>query len=116
LVAAAAIAAAALRNCPDPVFWSAVGDVAGGEAWDSMDDARIQAILALNRNPQASNEKTKKILCAALKDGSPTVRDSAAIAAQRCFGIPENEMLAGAEWGKLSEKLPKQILEWLECK
>lgn len=114
LVGAAAIAAAALRRCPDLAFWSAVNEIAEGEAWDSMDDARIQAILALNRSPFTCDVKTKKILRSSLNDESAAVRDSAAIAAQRCFGIPENEILAGGEAGRLSTRLQREVLEWLE--
>lgn len=113
LVAAAAIAAASLRLCPHPTFWSAVNDIAAGEAWDDMDDARIQAILALNRGPSRCDERVKIILRASLEDSSAAVRDSAAIAAQRCFGISENEVLAGGEAGKLPERLQRQVLEWL---
>lgn len=114
LIAAAAIAAASLRRCPEVAFWTAVDEIAEGEAWDSMDDARIQAILALNRGPFASDKKTKEILRSSLNDESAAVRDSAAIAVQRCFGIPENEILADGEAGTLPARLQKQVLEWLE--
>lgn len=115
-VAAAAISAGALRLSPSANFWSSVEEVASGEAWDKTDDARIQALLALNRSPFRSLERTKKILRESLKSGSAAVRDSTAIAVQRCFGVPENQVVAGGEAGELFTRLPKQMVEWLASK
>lgn len=114
LVAAATIQAASLRRCPEREFWSAVEDIAAGEEWDSLGDARIQAILALNRNPYLDAKQVKAILLKNLQNSSAVMRDSAAISAQRCFGIPENEIIAGGELGKLFDRIPTQVIKWLE--
>jgi hypothetical protein len=114
LVAATTINAAAIRRCPSPEFWIAVESVAWGEAWDKGDDARIQAILALNRRPGGCNSRTKEILLRGLNDDSPIVRDSSAIAAQRCFGIPEPEVISGRGEGTLRSRIGEAIEDWLQ--
>ena len=113
MAAAAAIAAAGLRRCPSAAFWKAVEDVAAGEAWDVENAARTQAILTLNRNPSGCGKATKQILRLSLKDSSPTIRDCAAIALQRCVGTAEPHVITKGENGSLVKQLPMTMIQWL---
>ena len=114
LIAAATINSAAMRSCPSLQFWRAVESVACGEAWDEGSDARIQAILALHKHPGGCSRGIKEILLRGLGDASPVVRDSSAISAQRCFGIPEPEVISGCGDGNLPGRIGPSIEKWLK--
>jgi hypothetical protein len=113
MVAAAAISSAGLRGCPEEPFWTVAKQVALGAAWDSGNDARVQALLVLHKVPGGCDAEVKNLLLTALADESPSVRDSAAIAAQRCFGVGESDIVVGGEDGTLFQRVPHEVAEWL---
>lgn len=114
MVSAGAINAGGLRHCPLAEFWDEVEKVAIGEEWDPDQDARVQAILALGSAPEEHHQKTRLILRHCLSSTSAVIRDSAAIAAQRCAGISTlDQKNAGAEPGSLLDEVQSEVREWL---
>jgi hypothetical protein len=114
LVSATTILTASLAGCDDKSFWLAVRQIACGEEWDSEGEARIMAILALGRSPDGCNDEVRLILRTCATDKNPSVRDCVAIAAQRCCGIPEGEVLSGGRVGQLLRRLQPHVLRWLD--
>jgi len=113
MISATVILNASLRRENSFEFWKAVEEIAAGEEWDDEDDARIMAVLALPLSPSGCNENVRSILSACANDASPVLRDSAIIAAQRCLGIPEQEILSGDGTGDLRNRVGGKVSDWL---
>jgi hypothetical protein len=112
MIAATTISMASIGGCPDDRFWQSVLKIAGGVSWDPENDARIQAILALSRMPGGCPE-ARSIIRDNLVSDSESVRDSAAVAAQRCFGRNEPDMVYEGPSGRLIESVGSDVLNWI---
>jgi hypothetical protein len=115
MVSAATIDSSARRGCPSEKFWTAVEQIAEGEQWDVEEEARVQAILALPLRNGGCGERTRRILADCLSDPSPAMRDTAAIAAQRCCGVPESEIKGSEGDGHLIDKVSDHVRKWLRA-
>jgi len=112
LVSATTISMASIGACPDKSFWNWVLEIAKGVDWDSENDARVQALLALSRMPGGCAEARDIIRSSLLSDWN-SVRDSAAIAAQRCFGRKESDVVIVGSSGRLIESVGTEVLNWI---
>jgi hypothetical protein len=112
LLSAAVIFSAASRMGADEDFWRKTGSIAAGVPWDTGNAARVQAILALHYLP-AGQIDVREIIRDNLLSDRTSVRDAAAIAAQRCFGRSELEVVAVGPNGRLVEQVGDDALNWI---
>jgi hypothetical protein len=112
MISAAAISMGGIRHCPDKRFWDQVLAIAKGVDWDPENDARVQALLALHSMPGGCADARDIIRHNLLSDWE-SVRDSAAVAAQRCFGRRAPDVVIHTVSGRLIESVGSDVLNWL---
>ncbi len=112
MISATTISTASLAGCPTEAFWESVRHIAIGEDWDREHDAQVQALLALNLMP-SDPSVARKIIQHCLLSESETIRDTAAIAAQRCLGRNPLEIVHDGPHGRLIELVGPDVLTWI---
>jgi hypothetical protein len=80
--------------------------------WDTDDVVKISALNALDRYPDPPVEEVKKAILEAFMSDWEVVREAAGVAAQRCSGLPEADLITGREASSISG-LPERAREWL---
>jgi hypothetical protein len=112
MLSAAVLFSGTSRMGPVDAFWDKVLAIAAGQPWDENNAARVQALLALHYMP-AGRVDVREIIRSNLLSDWKSVRDSAAIAAQRCFGRSELDVVSGGPSGRLIERVGEDVLTWL---